>query len=93
MDDTMERGKHAAKKRGSNIAETDEDGYMRFNIPWSLTIGYGITMRENQQGEFNKKRMRYPYKFSQTLNVSGNIRISDGWNINFSSGYDFATTL
>ena len=62
---------------------------MRFNIPWSLTIGYGITMRENQQGEFNKKRMRYPYKFSQTLNVSGNIRISDGWNINFSSGYDF----
>ena len=89
MDDTMERGKHAAKKRGSNIAETDEDGYMRFNIPWSLTIGYGITMRENQQGEFNKKRMRYPYKFSQTLNVSGNIRISDGWNINFSSGYDF----
>ena len=89
MDDTMERGKHAAKKRGSNIAETDEDGYMRFNIPWSLTFGYGITMRENQQGEFNKKRMRYPYKFSQTLNVSGNIRISDGWNINFSSGYDF----
>lgn len=89
MDDTMERGKHAAKKRGSNIAETDEDGYMRFNIPWSLTFGYGITMRENQKGEFNKKRMRYPYKFSQTLNVSGNIRISDGWNINFSSGYDF----
>lgn len=89
MDDKMERGKHAAKKRGSSIAETDEDGYMRFNIPWSLTFGYGITMRENQQGEFNKKRMRYPYKFSQTLNVSGNIRISEGWNINFSSGYDF----
>jgi hypothetical protein len=33
--------------------------------------------------------MRYPYKFSQTLNISGNVRISDGWNINFSSGYDF----
>ena len=33
--------------------------------------------------------MRYPYKFTQTLNFSGNIRISDGWNISFSSGYDF----
>ena len=89
MDDTMEKGKHAAKKSSGSIAETDADGYMRFNMPWSLTFGYGITMRENQQGTFNKKRMRYPYKFSQTLNVSGNIRISDGWNINFSSGYDF----
>ena len=89
MDDTMEKGKHAAQNTGGSIAETDADGYMRFNMPWSLTFGYGITMRENQQGTFNKKRMRYPYKFSQTLNVSGNIRISDGWNINFSSGYDF----
>ena len=89
MDDTMEKGKHAAKKSSGSIAETDADGYMRFNMPWSLTFGYGITMRENQKGTFNKKRMRYPYKFSQTLNVSGNIRISDGWNINFSSGYDF----
>ena len=89
MDDTMEKGKHTAQKTGGSIAETDADGYMRFNMPWSLTFGYGITMRENQQGTFNKKRMRYPYKFSQTLNVSGNIRISDGWNINFSSGYDF----
>ena len=33
--------------------------------------------------------MRYPYKFTQNLNFSGNIRISDGWNISFSSGYDF----
>lgn len=90
MDENLERGKHSAKKKSnSSIAETDEDGYMRFNMPWSLTIGYGISMRENQQGKFNKKSMRYPYKYTQTLNVSGNIRISDGWNINFSTGYDF----
>lgn len=89
MDDTLERGKHAAKKKDNSIAATDENGYMRFNMPWSLTIGYGITMRENREGKFNTKTMRYPYKFSQTLNISGNVRISDGWNINFSSGYDF----
>lgn len=89
VDDDMERGKHSARKKGSNMAETDDDGYMKFNMPWSLTFGYGITMRENTSGKFNTKSMRYPYKFTQTLNVSGNIRISDGWNINFSSGYDF----
>ena len=89
MDDDLEKGKYAAKKKRGNIAETDDDGYMSFNMPWSLTIGYGITMRENTVGRFNTKTMRYPYKFTQTLNFSGNIRISDGWNINFSSGYDF----
>ena len=89
MDDDLEKGKYAAKKKRGNIAETDDDGYMRFNMPWSLTIGYGITMRENTASRFNTKTMRYPYKFTQTLNLSGNIRISDGWNINFSSGYDF----
>ena len=89
MDDDLEKGKYAAKKKRGNIAKTDDDGYMSFNMPWSLTIGYGITMRENTAGRFNTKTMRYPYKFTQTLNFSGNIRISDGWNINFSSGYDF----
>lgn len=77
------------KKKGGNKAETDDDGYMTFNMPWSLTIGYGINMRENTGGKFNEKTMRYPYKFTQTLNCSGNIRLAEGWNISFSSGYDF----
>lgn len=87
VDDDLVRGQSGAKNSGK--ADTDADGYMSFSMPWSLTIGYGITMRENTSGEFNKKRMRYPYRFTQTLNFSGNIRISEGWNISFSSGYDF----
>ena len=55
-----------------------------------MTFGYGVTMREDTRREkFNEKTMRYAYKFTQTLNMSGNVRISDGWNISFSSGYDF----
>ena len=88
VDEDMEKGKHGAKKGGK--AKTDDDGYMAFNMPWSLSVGYGITMREDTRKEkFNKNTMRYPYKFTQTLNFSGNVRISDGWNISFSSGYDF----
>lgn len=89
VDDTMVEGQRGAKKSGGGKAETDADGYMRFNMPWSLTFGYGITMRENTSGKFNTKSMRYPYKFSHNLNFSGNLRLSDGWNISFSSGYDF----
>lgn len=90
VDEDMIEGQRGAKKKDSGKTETDHDGYMKFSMPWSLTIGYGITMRENQDvKKFNYKTMRYPYKFSQTLNVSGNVRISDGWNISFSSGYDF----
>lgn len=90
IDPDLEAGKTGAKKRSGEMAETDEYGYMKFSMPWSLTFGYGITMRENTNpSKFNYKTMRYPYKFTQTLNVSGNIRISDGWNISFASGYDF----
>lgn len=91
VDDTMINGQHgASQKKDDGKVQTDEDGYMLFSIPWSLSFSYGITMRESQDvNKFNYSTMRYPYEFAQTLNFSGNIRISDGWNISFSSGYDF----
>ena len=88
-DDTMQKGQRGARKENAGKAETDDDGYMKFSMPWSLSFGYGISMRENTGGDFNYDKMRYPYSFTQTLNVSGNVRLSDGWNISFSSGYDF----
>lgn len=85
-----ERKKGRMGGRGNNRSgELDEDGYLKFSMPWSLSVSYGITMRENTAAPINPARMRYPYKFTQTLNFSGNISISDGWNISFSSGYDF----
>ena len=90
IDKSLEAGKHGAQSKKGDKAETDEDGYMLFSLPWSLSFGYGITMREDTDvKKFNYDTMRYPYKFTQSLNMSGNIRISEGWNISFSSGYDF----
>ena len=89
-DDMIEGQRSVRKKKATGKAETDDDGYMMFSMPWSLTFGYGVTMSENtDRSKFNYKTMRYPYKFTQTLNMSGNIRLSEGWNISFSSGYDF----
>lgn len=70
-------------------ASVDKDGYLSFSIPWSLTLSYSVTMYENRQKAINVKRMRYPFGFTQSINANGNVRIAEGWNINFSSGYDF----
>lgn len=77
----------AGSKKGE--VKLDEDGYMPFNIPWSFSISYGVTMRENTQAQINVKNMRYPYKLTQNMNFSGNVKLSNKWNINFSSGWDF----
>ena len=91
IDLEMERAKHSSKGEKTK-AETDDDGYMAFKMPWSLNIGYTVSLREDTDvKKFNYDTMRYPYKIIQTLNLSGNVSLSDGWNINFNSGYDFET--
>ncbi len=87
VDPERRKGMTGAKEEKNK--DVDADGYLKFSIPWSLTVSYGINMRENTSAKINEKRMRYPYKFTQTLNFTGNVRIAEGWNINFSSGYDF----
>lgn len=79
----------SAKSKKPKNAELDEDGYMPFKLPWSLTVSYGINMAEDRSAKINIKTMRYPYKFTQNLNFSGNIGISDNWRISFTSGYNF----
>ncbi|MCD8236887.1 MAG: LPS-assembly protein LptD [Prevotellaceae bacterium] len=78
-----------SKTNTDNGTGLDEDGYMRFTLPWSFSISYGITMSEDRSAPINVKSMCYPYKFIQNLNFSGNVKLSSNWNVNFSSGYDF----
>lgn len=87
VDPERKKGMRGAERESTE--ETDADGYLKFQMPWSLSVSYGVTMREDNSATINPRTMRYPYKFTQTLNFSGNVRISEGWNINFSSGYDF----
>ena len=89
IDPDRREAKQAGRKKESQKAEVDKDGYLKFSLPWSFTVSYGVTMSENTSAAIKVKRMRYPYKLTHTLNFSGNIRISDGWNLTYSSGYDF----
>lgn len=81
---------HDMNSKSSDSADgLDADGYMKFSMPWSFTISYGISMTEDRSAKINIKTMRYPYKFTQNMNFSGNLKLSSNWNINFSSGWDF----
>lgn len=70
-------------------AEAGADGYQAFKMPWSLNFNYGVTISEDRSKEIDKKSMRYPYKLTHNLNFSGNVKLTNKWNVNFNSGYDF----
>ena len=82
-------GKKGKRSNAVNGQGLDADGYMKFSLPWSFSISYGVTMSEDRSKQINVRSMRYPYKFTQNLNFSGTLQLSSSWNANFSSGYDF----
>lgn len=84
---SLKGGRSGSKE--TKKAAVDNDGYMPFKLPWNLSVSYGIIMAEDRSAQINIKSMRYPYKFTQNMNISGNIGISDNWKINFTSGYNF----
>lgn len=83
------RDKPASSKEDTSSDGLDENGYMKFQMPWAFSISYGITMAEDRSKDINVKSMRYPYKFTQNLNFSGNLKLASNWNCNFASGWDF----
>ena len=82
------RGETNPNKNGG-AAAVDEDGYVGYTLPWSFSVSYGISMREDTRAPINEKRMRYPWALSHSMNMSGNMKLTNKWNISFSSGWDF----
>lgn len=90
MDPEMARSYNAAAQgMTKRKAEVDDDGYLKFEMPWSISFSYGVSMREDRSKPINTRTMRYPFGLTHTANFSGNVRLAKGWNINWSSGYDF----
>lgn len=75
-------------KQKLSSGEKDEDGYERVNIPWSLSINYTVRYSDDNS-KFNYEKMEYGRKFTQNLNLSGNLQLTPGWQISGSTSYDF----
>ena len=77
--------------RKTEKASVDPDGYLAFKFPWSISLSYSYSIREDRSKQINIKKMRYPYSLTHSLNVSGNFKIGSRWNMNYSTGYDFTS--
>jgi hypothetical protein len=71
----------------SDIPEEDKEhiiqnpnSYVDFEIPWSANLSYNVN--------YNRGLVRKT-KIVQTLQVSGDLSISEKWKITYSSGFDF----
>ena len=75
------------KEKQSDLATEDEMDYINahpeqfvdFSIPWSLRMSYNWLY----------SKPRFDHKITQTLNFSGDIRVTDHWKVGFTSGWDF----
>ena len=72
----------------SNMVEMNDGGYMKWEVPWSLTFNYSINYG---YGNFNKEKMEYDPRITQNLSFSGNIQPTKNWNFGFSASYNFDT--
>lgn len=79
-----------SKKEKSNDTgyDLDDDGYVKWSFPWSLTVNYSVNYG---YGDFDKEKMDYKGKWTQNLSFSGRVQPTKGWNFNFSASYNFDT--
>lgn len=62
------------------------NAYVDFEIPWSLNIGYNLNYRRPiTRGE---ARIR-PAEVIQTVQITGDLSISEKWKITYNTGYHF----
>jgi lipopolysaccharide export system protein LptA len=66
----------------------DEDGYVKWECPWSLSVNYSINYG---YGTFNYDKLEYNGRITQNLSFSGNIRPTPNWAFSFTASYNFDT--
>ncbi len=72
----------------SGGGDFDADGYMRWTVPWNLSVNYSISYG---YGAFNKEKLEFDGRITQNLSFSGNIQPTKNWNFSFSASYNFDT--
>ena len=92
-DEILSNADQITESENNESKEKDEpmkmrDGYMVWEVPWSLSINYSINY---SYGNFNKEKMEYDGRINQNLSISGNIQPTKNWSFSFSASYNFVT--
>ena len=86
-DQITESGQEKEKDKEDETLKM-RDGYMVWEVPWSLSINYSINYG---YGDFNKEKMEYDGRINQNLSISGSIQPTKNWSFSFSASYNFVT--
>ncbi len=63
-----------------NRIVSDPSQYIDWDIPWNVSLGYNLSYSKQINNQEN---------ITQTMNVSGDLSLSEKWKINFNTGFDF----
>ena len=75
-----------AKQKNKKESEVD-DGYMKTDFPWSLSLSYSLAYTNSNV--FNYEKMQYDMRFTNSLSLNGNIGLGKGWKVSASMTYNF----
>ena len=63
--------------------------YMNSNAPWSINVGYSFNYSKSYSYMATTKELVTNRQFTQTVNLSGNIKVTPRMSIQATSGFDF----
>ncbi len=72
-------------KKSLTSSKYDEDGYIKWSVPWSMNVSY--TMRY-AYGRFNVRKKEYDLRLTHSATVSGSIQPTKNWNFSYNFTYN-----
>ena len=85
-DADQDRNRRNKKKENKGSSAYDSDGYLFWQIPWTMNFSY--TMRY-AYGSFDSEACKYRMKLTHSASVSGSIQPTKNWNFSYNLTYDF----
>ncbi len=77
-----------AEQEAERKKKTETDaGYVKTEIPWSLTVSYNV--RCYRGGEFDYDKMYYKLAWTNVLSFNASLGLGKGWKVSGSTSYDF----
>ena len=82
-DEGLDRHAKTDSKKDSEV----DDGYLKTEFPWSLSLSYSLAYADGS--EFDYEKMQYKMKFTHSLSLNGNIGLGKGWKVSANMTYNF----
>lgn len=62
--------------------------YTNPNVPWALNMSYTFSCNKSFRYDSASAKLNEVYNKTQTMNLSGNVKLSPKMSVNFTSGFD-----